>query len=236
MTGIIQFLSKHGLHELKKWASEGYLHVKNYDRELSNFLQVPQSIKITSIKPSGTVSLLGGATPGLHYPHSRFYIRRVRLSNKSNLVEELQGNGYHVEKDVMQPDSTVVVSFPIDVGEGVKTIKDTNLWEQLSLASFMQSHWADNQVSCTISFKKHKEGKEISHALDYFQYQLKGVSFLPIDETMGETPYPQMPYEEINEKQYQELIKNVKSKRMNIIVHTLEKHDSNFCDSDTCTI
>ena len=58
---------------------------------------MPESIKITSIKPSGTVSLLGGATPGIHFPHSRFYIRRVRVPSVSPLIPELKKNGYHVD-------------------------------------------------------------------------------------------------------------------------------------------
>lgn len=235
MTGLIQFLSKFGIDELKKWSVAGFEYIKTYDKRISEFLEIPESIKVTSIKPSGTVSLLGGATPGLHFPHSRFYIRRVRLSSKSRLVGELRDHGYHVEPDVMQPESTVVVSFPIDVGFGVRTVKDTNLWEQLSLAAFMQKYWADNQVSCTVSFKS-KESDQLKPALDYFQYQLKGISFLPSFETA--TPYPQMPYEEIDETQYKQMVGKIKSPHFSCKLKQgdLEKHDSNFCDSDTCSV
>jgi ribonucleoside-triphosphate reductase len=236
MTGIIQFLNKFGIHELKNWSEEGFKYLKNYDRLLSNFLQIPESIKITSIKPSGTVSLLGGATPGIHYPHSRFYIRRVRLGNNSPLIQELINNGYHVEPDVMQPDTTVVVSFPIDIGKGVKTIKDTNMFEQLALASFMQKYWADNQVSCTVTFNKVTEGQHLASALNYYQYELKGISFLPSFE--NSTPYPQMPYEEIDEEKYSRMIKTIKSSHLSskLKQEQVEKHDSNFCDSDSCSI
>ena len=76
--------------------------MRKFDEHLSlNVLKIPQSIKITSIKPSGTVSLLAGATPGVHFPHSRHYIRRVRLGKNSNLVEPMIKAGYHVEEDVM---------------------------------------------------------------------------------------------------------------------------------------
>lgn len=236
MTGIVQFLNKFGLAELKNWSESGYDFLKQYDRRLSQFLQIPESIKITSIKPSGTVSLLGGATPGLHYPHSRFYIRRVRLGSNSPLVEELKNNGYHVEPDVMQPDNTVVVSFPIDIGEGVKTIKETNIWDQLSLASFMQKYWADNQVSCTVSFKP-SEANQIKQALDYFQYQLKGVSFLPLPEETGTLPYPQMPYEEINKEMFIKLANNIKTKKISTETkQTQLENGSNFCDSDSCSV
>jgi ribonucleoside-triphosphate reductase len=71
MTGIVQFLAKHDLNTLKLWSEKGYNYVKNYDKELSHQLNVPESIKITSVKPSGTVSLLAGATPGLFILYSR---------------------------------------------------------------------------------------------------------------------------------------------------------------------
>ena len=64
MTGIAQFLAKHDVDTLQTWSNTGYKYIKEYDKELSNSLRIPESIKITSIKPSGTVSLLAGATPG----------------------------------------------------------------------------------------------------------------------------------------------------------------------------
>ena len=64
-------------------------------------------------------------------------------------------------------------SFPIDAGEGVRTLNDVSMWEQLSLAAFLQKHWADNQVSCTVTFDPETEGPQLQHALDVYQYQLK---------------------------------------------------------------
>ncbi|MGL4948497.1 MAG: hypothetical protein ACRC42_03880, partial [Mycoplasma sp.] len=159
MTGIAQFLANNGLSSLKEWCDGSYKSIKSYDNFISKIFNVPESIKITSIKPSGTVSWLGGATPGIHFPHSRFYLRRVRVPANSPLLPELKSNGYHVEPDVYQPKTTSVVSFPVDLGKGIKTLKDTNWWEQVALSSFMHRYWADNQVSCTVSFDKEKEGK-----------------------------------------------------------------------------
>jgi len=61
------------------------------------------------------------------------------------------------------------------------------------MASLLQRYWADNQVSCTVTFDPEKESSQIKNALDYFQYSLKGISFLPHTKDV----YPQMPYEEI---------------------------------------
>ena len=83
---------------------------------------VSRSVKTTSVKPLGyTVSLLG-ATPGLHYPESRFYIRRVRLSKHSELLEPLKKAKYKVELTFGSEDTTMVVEVSVDVGEGIRTV------------------------------------------------------------------------------------------------------------------
>ena len=80
MSGIAQFISKRGAQRLSEWSEAGYQHLRLVDQRLSKEFKVNESIKLTSIKPSGTVSLLAGATPGIHFPHSNTYIRRIRLS------------------------------------------------------------------------------------------------------------------------------------------------------------
>ncbi|ORX96449.1 PFL-like glycyl radical enzyme [Basidiobolus meristosporus CBS 931.73] len=201
LSGIAQFISKRGIEELRVWCDEGYNHILDIDKRLCEWLCIPRSIKITTVKPSGTVSLLAGATPGLHYPESRFCIRRVRLSRISEMVEPFREAGYKVEPDVVDP-NTLVVEIPIDHGEGIRSLVDVSMWEQLSLAAFMQRYWSDNQVSCTITFDPETEGDHLRFALNYFQYQLKGVSFLP---RIPIGAYSQMPYEAISELKYLQL-------------------------------
>ena len=121
ISGIAQFVAKNGIESLRQWCDEGYDAIQGYDKLYSDWLAIPRSIKTTSIKPSGTVSLLAGATPGMHYPESRFYIRRVRMSKHSELLPALEAAGYHVEPDVVDAKASVVVEFPVDVGEGVRT-------------------------------------------------------------------------------------------------------------------
>jgi ribonucleoside-triphosphate reductase (thioredoxin) len=224
------------LNELKIWCEEGYKRLKELDKEYSESFGVKESIKITSIKPSGTVSLLNGSTPGMHYPESRFYIRRMRMSKKSVLLAELKRKGFNIEDANEDPVNSVVVEFPIDIGEGIRTSKEVSLWEQLSLASFLQRYWSDNQVSCTVTFDP-KEGKDLKNALNYFQYQLKGVSFLP---RMERGAYLQMPYEEISEEKYKEEIKKIS--KLNFRNLESRKEDveqlgsDKYCDSSKCEI
>jgi hypothetical protein len=232
MSGIQQFIKKYNLHTLKEWCEKGYNSIQEWDKIYSDWLVIPRSIKTTSIKPSGSVSLLAGATPGMHWPESRFYIRRMRLSLHSQLLKSLEKAGYHVEPCVGSENSTVVVEFPIDIGEGIRTVKEVSMWEQLSLAAFLQKYWSDNQVSCTVSFDPDKEGSQIKYALDYFQYQLKGISLLPVH---NEPVYSQMPYEEINEERYNEMIKKIKKLNFNKIKGE-EVIIEKFCDNEVCTI
>lgn len=118
LSGVAQFIAARGLNELKDWCEKGYATVKSQDQELSERFGVPLSIKTTCIKPSGTVSLLAGSTPGMHYPESRFYIRRLRLSVMSELLEPIRQAGFRVEPAVGSEDSSVVVEVPIDAGDG----------------------------------------------------------------------------------------------------------------------
>ncbi len=179
MSGIAQFITHRGINELKDWTQKGYDTIQQYDEIYSDWLGIPLSKKTTSIKPSGTVSLLAGATPGMHFPESRFYIRRMELSINSPLIVPLKKANYVIVESKRDPENTVLVEAPIDVGEGIRTAKELSMWEQLSLAAFLQRYWADNQVSCTVTFDPETEGSQLQYALDYFQYQLKGISFYP---------------------------------------------------------
>jgi len=232
MSGIVQFITKHGIEVFRKWCEEGYKSIQAYDLEYSDWLAVPKSIKTTSVKPSGSVSLLAGATPGLHYPESRYYIRRVRLSNSSQLIPALKKANFKLEPAVGNEEHTSVVEIPVDCGEGIRSVKDVSMWEQLALAAFMQKHWADNQVSCTVTFDPEKEGDQIEYALNYYQYLLKGISFLPRLEGGS---YKQMPYEAIDEKTYTELTKKLKPLNFNKVKGE-EVEVEKFCDSSSCQL
>ncbi len=232
VSGVAQFITHRGQGALREWLETAYDALQKYDKNYSDWLAVPRSIKTTSVKPSGTVSLLAGSTPGLHYPESRFYIRRIRLSISSPLLKPLEKAGYKIEPAFGSEESTMVVEVPVDVGEGIRTVSDVPMWEQMALAAFMQRYWADNQVSCTVTFDPEKEGPMIANALDYFQYQLKGISFLPKMELGA---YKQMPYEEITEKEYNKMLKALKPLNFKWVKGN-EAEVERFCNNDTCEI
>ncbi|OHX67969.1 hypothetical protein NH26_17280 [Flammeovirga pacifica] len=232
MSGIAQFVEKHGLDTFRDWCDDGYKTIQNWDTIYAEWLCVTPSVKTTSVKPSGTVSLLPGVTPGMHYPESNNYIRRIRLSKKSPLIEKCIAANYHVEPSVSESD-TMVVSIPVEI-PGVRTVNQVGIWEQVHLAAFLQRYWADNQVSVTVTFKK-DEANQIEPILNYFQYHLKSISFLPKLE-LGNTVYPQMPYEEISKDKYDELAKHIKPLNFDELGQGQDVEAEKFCDGDHCQL
>ena len=232
VSGVAQFITNRGLGELKNWLNDGYDVIQEWDKMYSDWFAVPKSIKTTSVKPSGTVSLLAGATPGLHYPESRFYIRRIRLSKQSELLEPLKKAGYKVEPAFGSEDTTMVVEVPVDVGEGIRTAAELSIWEQFNLAAFLQRHWADNQVSCTVTFNPDTEAEQIAPCLNYYQYHLKGISLLPRHDYGA---YKQMPYEAIDEKTYKKEVKKLGKLSFGVIKNE-EADVDKFCNNDSCEV
>lgn len=233
MSGIFQFLHHRGHDELQQWCDLGYSRLQECDRELSRKWGIDQSIKLTSVKPSGTVSLLAGATPGIHAPIDTQYIRRVRFPTNSSWAAPLKRAGYKVEK-AHDGHNTSIVEFPVNLGDDLRCQHDQTAHEQLENAAFMQRHWADNSVSCTVSFDPQEENPEsLSRLLQKFDSQLKGISFLPSPKK-GSIQYAQAPYERINLSQYYQMMKSIKPILFDHSDNFVPKEHS-FCDGDVCT-
>lgn len=238
LTGIVNFVQDKGIEALRKYTTSGYDYLKTYDKELSNEMKINESIKITCIKPSGTISLLvPGTCPGIHYPLSKYYIRRVRVNiNHKKLLDSMSAKGYKIEKSETEP-NTMIINFPIDIKSN-RCISDVSMWEQLEMSAKLSEWWTDNQVSCTVMFDPRTEGQDIKYALDLYQYRLKGISFLPTFKNLKplEDPkvqkYPQMPFEEITKSEYELMCKNIKDGKINI--DTNEQEEEMYCTTDTC--
>lgn len=123
----------------------------------------------------------------MHFPHSQNYIRRIRLASDSELLEPIAKAGYKMEDDCMSKDGTKVVEIPVTFGSRTVTLKDWGIKLQFELAATLQKYWADNQVSCTVTFDPESEGHLIPELLDQYQHQLKGISLLP---NLSEGAYP----------------------------------------------
>lgn len=227
-SGIVESFQRHGRREHFRWCDEGYQYIGKLDRIYSQWLCVPESIKKTSIKPSGTVSLLPGVTPGIHYAHSEYYYRTIRIDKTSPLIEPLRRAGYRIE-DSAYGDNTHVVYFPVHEKFFDRSKTDVSVWEQVENVAQMQFYWADNQVSATITFTP-DEAKDIPEILELNETRLKSISFLPLVEHN----YVQAPYQEISKEVYEQA--KAKLGPLNFeMVNTDEAQDL-YCDGDKCMV
>lgn len=227
-SGIVESFERHGRRTHFNWCDEGYKYVCNLDRIYAQWLCVPESIKKTSIKPSGTVSLLPGVTPGIHYAHSEYYLRAIRIDKTSKLVDPLRKAGYHIEESVYG-DNTWVVYFPVKTENFDRSKNDVSVWEQVENVAQMQYYWADNQVSATITFKT-EEARDIPRILELYETRLKSVSFLPmVDHT-----YAQAPYQEISKEMYEHAVARLQPLDFSNMF-TDEAQDL-YCDGDKCEL
>lgn len=234
VSGVAQFVEERSWPELKRWLDEGYETVQSRDRQYSEWLGIRESIKTTSVKPSGTVSLLAGATPGIHWPTAaETYIRRMRFATNDPLVPILRDAGYHVEEDVMDPEHTLVVELPT-VGPEVRTEKDVTIWEKAELAALTQRYWADNQVSVTVTFQEH-EKDQIPALLHSKDGMLKSLSLLPL---LDGGAYKQMPYESISPEKQAEMTKKVRPMEWDVLYDGAanDAEGERFCSNDVCEI
>ena len=203
VTGYLQ-----ATEEQRSWLSSVYTHLRAYDQEYSRICGFPTSIKLTTVKPSGTLSLLAGVTPGAHPGYSQYYIRRIRMATDSELVSVCRDNGYHVEYvrnfDGTEDHSTVVVSFPCSFPEGTTFAHDMTAVDQLNVIKRLQAEWSDNSVSVTIYYRK-EELDAIREWLDENYIDVKSVSFL----LHNEHGFDQAPMEEITHDQWLEMSKSV---------------------------
>ncbi len=167
-------------------------------------LGINQSVSITCVKPSGTVSQLVDAASGIHARHNPFYIRTVRGDKKDPLTKMMTDAGFPVEDDVMNPSHTAVFSFPMKVDKGAVFRTDMTAIEQLELWLVYQKHWCEHKPSVTISVKEHEWLEVGAWVYEHFDY-MSGVSFLPFSEHT----YKQAPYQDCDEVQYEELLKSM---------------------------
>ena len=198
MSGVADFADSNGLPALREWMDRGYAVVREYDNIYSEWLGIRESIKMTTVKPSGTVSILAGESPGVHWtPGGKFFNRAIRFSNDDPMLPLFKMANYTVEPAAESPDTTSVVYFPIK-SKAARAERDVTIFEKMSLAAAAQRYWSDNSVSVTISFNAETEAEHVGTVLHMYDGQLKTVSFLP----SGNETYPQMPYTQISEEEY----------------------------------
>lgn len=215
--------------EQKSWLPTAYEELRAFDKEYSKLHGYPESIKLTTVKPSGTLSLLAGVTPGAHPGFSEFYLRRIRIASNSSLVDVCRKSGYDVEYqkqfDGTDDRNTVVVSFPCRFPSHTKFAKDMTAVDQLNVVKELQTNWSDNAVSVTIYYKE-TEIEDIRKWLkDNYNDYIKSVSFL----LHSDHGFIQAPLEQITEEQYLEY------KARTIPITSVEIKETDVFDNSECS-
>lgn len=234
MSGVANFADTRGLPALRDWMDTGYNTIRNYDRIYSEWLGIRESIKMTTIKPSGTVSILAGESPGVHWtPGGKYFMRSIRFANQDPMLPLFRMANYLVEPASESPDTTSVVFFPI-MSEANRAERDVTIFEKMSLAATAQRYWSDNSVSVTISFDVEKESEHVQTVLHMFDGQLKTVSFLP----SGNKTYPQMPYTQITESEYKDNVAKLFPIDLSGVYAGMaaDAIGERYCTTDSCEI
>ena len=201
VTGVLQ-----ATEEQKSWLRPAYTQLREFDKQYSEKHGFPTSVKITTVKPSGTLSLLPGVTPGCHPAYAQYMIRRIRISADHGLVNVCREHGYPVEYqqnfDGSEDHSTVVVSFPFAYPEGTVLAKDMTAISQLETVKWLQEVWSDNSVSCTVYYRKEELPEIKKYLSKNYKNNHKSLSFL----LHSDHGFKQAPYEEITKEAYDELV------------------------------
>ena len=184
------------------WLKTAYEYLRALDKDYSREQGFPESVRLTTVQPSGTLSLLPGVTPGIHPAFAQYYIRRVRFSSVDPLVDACRKRGYKVTWDMgldgREDHSRYVVEFPCKSPEGAVLAANMTATEQLEWVKKMQTEWADNAVSVTVYYRKEELPLIQEWLSKNYDKSVKSVSFLlHVDHN-----FPLPPYEEITKEEY----------------------------------
>lgn len=228
ITGYLQASSQQ-----RGWLSWVYKKLREYDVEYSTAHGFPISIKLTTVKPSGTLSLLPGVTPGAHPGYAQHMIRRIRIMADHPLVNICREHGYPVEYqrnfDRSEDRSTVVVSFPFAYPEGTTLAKDMSAVEQLRVVKELQRNWSDNSVSCTVYYRPEELPEIKAYLARNYKNNHKSLSFL-LHSNHG---FEQAPYEEVSKEVYDDLVART---RLITSIKSAEFDGGDECAGGMCPI
>ena len=228
VTGVLQ-----ATEEQRSWLSDTYRRLREFDFKYSHQHGFPESVKLTTVKPSGTLSLLPGVTSGCHPAYSQYMIRRIRIAADHPLVQVCREHGYPVEYqrnfDGSEDHSTMVVSFPFAYPAGTKIAEEMTAIDQLEVVKWLQANWSDNSVSCTVYYRKEELPEIKKYLAKNYKNNHKSLSFL----LHNEHGFHQAPLEEITKEQYDALVASTR-----LITHIDEAafDGGDECASGACPV
>lgn len=229
LTGILQ-----ATKEQNSWMNAGYEYLRAFDNDYSLSNGMNPSVKLTTVKPSGTLSLLPGVTPGIHPGYAHFMYRRIRIASSHSLVETCKLHGYPIEYvknfDGSEDYNTVVVTFPFSYPKGTKVAADMTAISQLREVYRLQKDWSDNSVSCTVYYRKEELPEIREYLAKNYKENHKSLSFL----LHSDHGFAQAPYEEITEEEFNALVST--TRQITSISEALDFSADDECASGACPV
>lgn len=201
----------------------------------SKELKIPESIRTTVIKPSGTLSLLGDVSPGIHPAYSKNYIRRVRFAANDKLLIALKNAGHPMEPvlnfDGSLNNGIMVVDFFCETPDGTPcSDAGYDTWKQLDDVLMAQKYWADQSISVTVYYKKEELSKIKEWLTDNLK-NLKTISFL----CHNEHGFKQAPLEATTKEIYEKMKEKIQDINIEDI-NSGDGIDNLDCESGACPV
>jgi ribonucleoside-triphosphate reductase (thioredoxin) len=215
---------------------EGAKLAKEENARVADLLGINKAARTTTVKPSGTSSLVLGCSSGIHAWHDQHYIRRIRVGKNESIYTYL--SLYHpelLEDDIFKPQQQAIISVPQAAPEGAKTRSESTL-DLLERVKRFNVEWVRpghrkgenyNNVSCTINIKA-GEWNEVGEWMWENRNSYSAMSCLP--EDLGS--YKQAPYETITEEQFIEMSKNLHNVDLKNVVEISD--ETNLVDQAAC--
>ena len=223
-----------------KMVTAAYQAVIAADKEYSKTLNCNESIKHTTVKPSGTVAKLAGASEGMHFHYAGYLIQRIRFQASDPLLKALDACGYYSEPDIYSPNTTCV-EFPLRAAhadsKNFASAGTVSIEEQFATQAFLQTYWSDNAVSCTVTFQS-DEGDKITSLFKQYRHVIKSTSLLPY---YGGS-LKQAPKEPIDKEKYEERKAQITGDVAQVFAEQnddqkdLELVDQTDCESGACPV
>ena len=222
---------------------EAAKYAKAANEDLANIIGINKAARVTTVKPSGTSSLVLGTSSGIHAWHNDFYIRRMRLGKNEALYQYLAINHPElVEDDFFKPDIQAVVSVPQKAPNGA-IYRTESAMDLLERTKKFNVEWVKsghrkgantNNVSATISIKQ-DEWDKVGEWMWENKNTFNGLSVLPYDNGS----YTQAPFEDITEDKFKEMeshLNNINLKNIVEMTDETDLKDQVACAGGLCEI
>lgn len=182
-----------------------YLAILDEDRTMSKEMGIPESIRNTVVKPSGSISkVFDCRSEGIHGGFSRYMIQTIRLAANDPLIPLLKAAGHPMEPEIKLDGTldhgTLVVTFYVENPSTLPCADEGwDTWKQLEVLKMAQKYWSDQAVSVTVYYKR-EEIPLIKEWLANNLDEIKSISFL----CHSDHGYVQAPKQAITKEQYEQ--------------------------------